>query len=126
VEARKGLVTMGVKRMYLLTRREYVQYLIVALRNVVGRALPAYWYPLYVFVRRRGRSPHDAPGSDPSILFLHFLERRALTYVDRSKGRIRSFLLGFLRKHRFGRGANKRARLLMTFISMGVAVCMVE
>ncbi len=51
-----------------------------------------YWYPLYSFARRRGYSPHDAQDFTQGF-FLHLLEHRALTQVDRLKGKFRSFLL---------------------------------
>jgi RNA polymerase sigma factor (sigma-70 family) len=51
-----------------------------------------YWYPLYAFARRRGRSPHDAQDLTQGF-FMHILEHRALTRVDRMKGKFRSFLL---------------------------------
>jgi RNA polymerase sigma factor (sigma-70 family) len=51
-----------------------------------------YWYPLYVFARRRGHSPDDAQDLTQGF-FLHLLEHRALTAVDRLKGKFRSFLL---------------------------------
>ncbi len=51
-----------------------------------------YWYPLYAFARRRGRSPHDAQDLTQGF-FVHLLEHRALNQVDRLKGKFRSFLL---------------------------------
>ena len=51
-----------------------------------------YWYPLYVFARRRGHSPEDAQDLTQGF-FLHLLEHRALAHVDRLKGKFRSFLL---------------------------------
>ena len=51
-----------------------------------------YWYPLYVFARRRGHSPDDAQDLTQGF-FLHLLEHRALARVDRLKGKFRSFLL---------------------------------
>ena len=51
-----------------------------------------YWYPLYVFARRRGHSPEDAQDLTQGF-FLHLLEHRALARVDRLKGKFRSFLL---------------------------------
>ena len=51
-----------------------------------------YWYPLYSFARRRGYSPHDAQDLTQGF-FLHLLEHKALTQVDRLKGKFRSFLL---------------------------------
>jgi len=51
-----------------------------------------YWYPIYVFARRRGHSPEDAQDLTQGF-FLHLLEHRALTTVDRLKGKFRSFML---------------------------------
>jgi RNA polymerase sigma factor (sigma-70 family) len=74
-----------------------------------------YWYPLYIFARRRGHSPDDAEDLTQSF-FLHLLEHRALGGVDRLKGKFRSFLLAsfqnhisdaFDRAHRLKRGGGK-------------------
>src|SRR6516225_1520479 len=51
-----------------------------------------YWYPIYSFARRRGYSAEDAQDYTQGF-FLHLLEHRALTQVDRLKGKFRSFLL---------------------------------
>jgi RNA polymerase sigma-70 factor (ECF subfamily) len=50
-----------------------------------------YWYPLYIFARRRGYSPDDAADLTQGF-FLHLLEHRALTTVDQLKGKFRAFL----------------------------------
>jgi hypothetical protein len=47
-----------------------------------------YWYPLYMFARRRGHSLGDAQG-----LFLPVPEYRAFRGVEPLKGNLRSFLL---------------------------------
>jgi RNA polymerase sigma-70 factor (ECF subfamily) len=39
-----------------------------------------YWYPLYIFARRRGYSPEDAQDLTQGF-FLHLLEHRALTML---------------------------------------------
>jgi RNA polymerase sigma factor (sigma-70 family) len=57
-----------------------------------------YWYPLYIFARRRGHSPDDAQDLTQSF-FLHLLEHRALGGVDRLKGKFRSFLLASFQNH---------------------------
>jgi RNA polymerase sigma factor (sigma-70 family) len=57
-----------------------------------------YWYPLYVFARRRGCSPEDAQDLTQGF-FLHLLENRALGGVDRLKGKFRSFLLASFKNH---------------------------
>jgi RNA polymerase sigma-70 factor (ECF subfamily) len=55
-----------------------------------------YWYPLYAFIRRLGRSPHDAQDLTQSF-FAYLLEKRLLTRADPEAGRFRSFLLGSLK-----------------------------
>jgi len=55
-----------------------------------------YWYPLYVFARRRGFAPHDAQDLTQGF-FLHLLEHRALKRADPLKGKFRSFLLASFR-----------------------------
>ena len=57
-----------------------------------------YWYPLYMFARRRGHSPDDAKDLTQG-LFLQVVEHRALTGVDRLKGKFRSFLLASFQNH---------------------------
>src|SRR6266446_6836072 len=57
-----------------------------------------YWYPLYAFVRRRGYSPEDAQDLVQGF-FLHLIEYRRLSRVDRSKGKFRSFLLASLKNY---------------------------
>jgi RNA polymerase sigma factor (sigma-70 family) len=57
-----------------------------------------YWYPLYIFARRRGYSPEDAQDLTQGF-FLHLLEHRALRSVARLKGRFRSFLLASFQNH---------------------------
>lgn len=52
----------------------------------------AYWFPLYGYARRQGRSPHDAQDLTQSF-FARLLEKDYLHAADRGKGRFRSFLL---------------------------------
>ena len=52
----------------------------------------AYWYPLYVYIRRRGNSPTDAEDVTQSF-FLHIIEKQALEGLEREGGKFRSFLL---------------------------------
>jgi RNA polymerase sigma-70 factor (ECF subfamily) len=51
-----------------------------------------YWYPLYAYVRRQGRSPHDAQDLTQEF-FARLLEKDYLQAVVREKGKFRSFLL---------------------------------
>ena len=47
-----------------------------------------YWYPLYAFVRRQGRSPHDAQDLTQEF-FARLIGKNYLGEVDRNKGRLR-------------------------------------
>src|SRR5947207_14134032 len=55
----------------------------------------AYWFPLYAFLRRQGKSPHDAEDLTQGFM-LHLLEKETLSRVKREKGKFRSFLLASL------------------------------
>ena len=57
-----------------------------------------YWYPLYAYIRRRGRTPEEAQDLTQGF-FLHLLEHKTLGRVDPLKGKFRSFLLGSLQNH---------------------------
>lgn len=52
----------------------------------------SYWYPLYAYVRRSGRSPHDAQDLTQEY-FARLLEHDWLRVVLPEKGRFRTFLL---------------------------------
>src|SRR3974390_3496494 len=56
-----------------------------------------YWYPLYSFVRRQGRSPEDAEDLTQEF-FAQLLEKNYLASVQREKGKFRSFLLMALKR----------------------------
>jgi RNA polymerase sigma-70 factor (ECF subfamily) len=56
------------------------------------RLCRTYWYPLYVFVRRKGHSHEDASDLTQAF-FARFLEKRYLKSVDESLGKFRTFLL---------------------------------
>jgi DNA-directed RNA polymerase specialized sigma24 family protein len=84
-------------------------------RSALAELCRLYWYPLYIFARRRGHSPDDAQDLNQGFL-LHLLEHRALTRIDRLKGKFRSFLLtsfpnhisdAFKRARRLKRGGDK-------------------
>lgn len=51
-----------------------------------------YWYPLYAYVRRQGRNPHDAQDLTQAF-FARLLERGLVKEADPARGRFRSFLL---------------------------------
>lgn len=58
----------------------------------------AYWFPLYVYVRRRGALPEDAEDLTQGY-FAALIERGYLTQVDRERGKLRSFLLTTLKHY---------------------------
>jgi RNA polymerase sigma factor (sigma-70 family) len=67
-------------------------------QSALAQLCRVYWYPLYMFARRRGHSPDDAQDLTQGF-FLHLLEQRALSGVDRLKGKFRSFLLASFQNH---------------------------
>jgi RNA polymerase sigma factor (sigma-70 family) len=52
----------------------------------------AYWYPLYAFARRYGKSPSDAQDLVQGF-FLHWFESGLVEKANRQLGKFRSFLL---------------------------------
>ena len=64
--------------------------------HALSQLCRAYWYPLYAFVRRQGRSPQDAEDLTQGF-FAHLLEKKALGGVKPEKGKFRSFLLASLK-----------------------------
>ena len=56
-----------------------------------------YWFPLYAFVRRQGRSPHDAQDLTQEF-FARLLEKGYLNSAAQEKGRFRTFLLLALKR----------------------------
>lgn len=62
----------------------------------LGKLCGAYWYPLYVFVRRQGMSEHDAQDLTQEF-FARLLAKNWLGGVDRGRGRFRAWLLAALK-----------------------------
>jgi DNA-directed RNA polymerase specialized sigma24 family protein len=67
-------------------------------REAFAELCGLYWYPLYAFIRRRGHSPRDAQDLAQGF-FLHLLEHKTVSRVDRSKGKFRSFLVASLQNY---------------------------
>jgi DNA-directed RNA polymerase specialized sigma24 family protein len=57
-----------------------------------------YWYPIYVFLRRRGYSLHDAEDLTQGF-FVKLLNDESLAAADEGKGRLRTYLLQHLKRH---------------------------
>jgi RNA polymerase sigma-70 factor (ECF subfamily) len=89
-------------------------------RDALATLCRAYWFPLYAFLRRQGKSPHDAQDLTQAFL-LHLVEKRTLTRAQPDKGRFRSFLLAslqyFIADERDKQNAKKRGGGA-TFISL--------
>jgi len=61
-------------------------------RVALEKLCQTYWYPLYAYVRRRGRSPEDAQDLTQEF-FARLLQGHWIERADRQKGKFRSFLL---------------------------------
>lgn len=75
-----------------------------------------YWYPIYVYVRRKGYGPDDAQDLTQEF-FAQLIAKEHLRLADREKGKFRTFLLATLdfflarewsRAHRQKRGGQFR------------------
>ncbi len=55
----------------------------------------AYWYPIYVYVRRKGHGPDDAQDLTQEF-FTQLIRKQHLRLADRAKGKFRTFLLATL------------------------------
>lgn len=80
-------------------------------RAALEKLCQMYWFPLYVFVQRKGIRPDEAQDLTQAF-FEDFLERNQVTRADRSRGRFRSFLVrsleNFLHNEWRHRSATKR------------------
>src|SRR5262245_5371631 len=66
-------------------------------REALETLCRAYWYPLYAYVRRCGKSPEDAADLTQSF-FAQFLETDAFARADPERGRLRTFLLSAMQR----------------------------
>ncbi|MDR3405503.1 MAG: RNA polymerase sigma factor [Chthoniobacter sp.] len=57
-----------------------------------------YWYPIYAFIRRSGKGPHDAEDLTQGFI-LRLLEKGILADADPAKGKLRTFLLSCVRHY---------------------------
>jgi RNA polymerase sigma-70 factor (ECF subfamily) len=80
-------------------------------QEALARLCSAYWYPLYVFIRRQGHTANEAEELTQEF-FTRFLEKDFLSTVDKSRGKFRTFLLAcckhFLANQRDFAQAQKR------------------
>ena len=68
----------------------------------------AYWYPLYAYARRKGRSPEEAEDLTQGF-FAELLAKNWVVAADREKGRFRAFLLTAFKRHMGHERAKARA-----------------
>ena len=89
----------------------------VSAREALSELCQTYWYPLYCFVRRQGRTPHEAEDLTQGF-FARLLEKNFVGDARQERGKFRSFLLtafkGFLanewdRQHTQKRGGFQTA-----------------
>ncbi|HTL55883.1 MAG TPA: hypothetical protein VL361_09395 [Candidatus Limnocylindrales bacterium] len=85
-----------------------------AAHHALEKLCAAYWYPIYVYVRRRGYGAEDAQDLTQDF-FAQLIAKEHLRLADSRKGRFRSFLLATLnfflarewsRAHRQKRGGH--------------------
>ena len=69
----------------------------------------AYWYPLYVFVRRQGNGPEDAEDLVQEF-FARLLRKHYLDAVEPERGRFRTFLIMALKRFMANEWDRSRAK----------------
>jgi RNA polymerase sigma factor (sigma-70 family) len=67
-----------------------------AVRSALETLCRQYWYPIYNFVRRQGRSHHESEDFTQQF-FAHLLTTNAVEAARPERGRFRTFLLSALR-----------------------------
>ncbi len=65
--------------------------------EALGELCRAYWYPLYAYVRRSGKSPQDAEDLTQAF-FARLLAKNFIPAADQEKGRFRTFMLVALKR----------------------------
>jgi RNA polymerase sigma-70 factor (ECF subfamily) len=67
-----------------------------AAQRALEKLCRTYWRPVFVFLRRQGRTPEEAEDITQGF-FAQLLERKSFDAVRKEKGRFRSYLLGALK-----------------------------
>src|SRR5256885_10925371 len=78
-------------------------------RDALATLCRAYWFPLYAYLRRQGKSPHDAQDLTQGFL-LHLVEKHTLSRVHQERGKFRSFLLASLQYYLAGERDKEQAQ----------------
>lgn len=61
-------------------------------REALGGLVERYWFPVYFFIRQKGRDRHEAKDLTQGF-FTTFLEKDIVAYADQARGKFRTFLL---------------------------------
>ncbi len=69
-----------------------------ARREVLATLCQDYWYPLYAFARRTGRTAEDAEDLTQGF-FAYALEHDVFSSADRKLGKLRTFLLRVFQRY---------------------------
>ncbi len=79
--------------------------------KALGELCEIYWPPIYAYLRGQGKSSQDAEDLKQG-LFAEILARDDFARTDRSKGKLRSFLLASLKNHQINewRRTNRQKR----------------
>ena len=79
--------------------------------SALERLCRSYWYPLYIFVRRRGHGADEAQDLTQEF-FARLLASETIQSADPEKGRFRTFLLAAMKHHLINvwRDANRQKR----------------
>jgi RNA polymerase sigma-70 factor (ECF subfamily) len=64
-------------------------------RRALETLCKAYWWPIYVYVRRKGHGPDDAQDLTQEFL-TQLIAKNSIQRADRTKGKFRTFLLAAL------------------------------
>lgn len=80
-----------------------------AARAALDDLCRAYWYPLYAFLRRSGKSPEDAEDLVQGF-FAQAIEKGWIGDADPARGRFRTFLLAALKHHASHEAEKARAQ----------------
>jgi len=67
-------------------------------RDALEQLCKTYWFPIYAYIRRRGRNHHDAVDLTQGF-FAHLLQGNALKSVSRESGCFRAFLLACVKNY---------------------------
>jgi RNA polymerase sigma-70 factor (ECF subfamily) len=78
-------------------------------REALAALCQDYWYPLYVYARRRGHGPEDARDLTQGF-FAKLLEKNYLKAADRERGKFRTFMLTALQRYMANEWDRERAQ----------------